>query len=487
MRKYIFLAFLFTAVVISVSAESLNALLYSAKHGSSDAMNQLGAMYYTGNGAERNFDAAHYWWSRGAIMGNPKAMANLGVCYQFGRGARCDSVEAMRLYISAIAAGQTELLKQRSNNVASNPFDAMLTATCQLKGVGTEADPVKAIESFTAAANLGSIDGMRGAGETYLALGDRNKALEYLKKAADKSDDRAAYLAGDIMIKSGSGTDKGIAYLRRAAENGNTSAQDALGQALIKGGGVRQNTSEGLSWLRKSAQGGCAKGMWDYANALLDSDFDSALFWFGEAAQAGYMDEFKQLANSLNGSSDFRNYLEGMRLYLVNGDYDKASAFFKKVEKNRKEGRLMKAIVMADEANPEANPKKAVAELQKLASAYPKAAVVLSQLYAEGRGVKKSYSKALSTLRSAANNGYGPAQDALASLYFTEEGPSYYRQAAELYTKAEHQRALSAKGKENLKQIYSSNFPVEPETYNALIDYRPSDEHVKALLSGKID
>lgn len=487
MRKYIFLAFLFSVVGLSVCAENLNSLLYSAKHGSSDAMNQLGAIYYTGNGAERDFDAAHYWWSRGALMGNPKAIANLGVCYQFGRGAKCDSVEAMRLYISAIAAGQTELLKQRSNNVASNPFDAMLTATCQLKGVGTQADPVKAIESYVAAAKLGSVDGMRGAGETYLELGDRNKALEYLKKAADKGDDRAAYLAGDLMMKNVSTADKGIDYIRKAAENGNPMAQDALGQALITGTGVRQNIPDGMSWLRKSAQGGYARGMWDYANALLSTDYDTALFWFAEAAQAGYMDEFKQLANSLNGSSDFRNYLEGMRQYLVNGDYDKASAFFKKVEKQRKEGRLMKAIVMADESNPDANPKKAAAELQKLTSAFPKAAVVLSQLYANGRGVKKSYSKALSTLRSAANNGYGPAQDALASLYFTEEGPSYYRQAAELFTKAEAQRALSAKGKENLKQIYSNNYPVSAEEYNALVEYLPYDGHVKALLSGKID
>ena len=470
-----------------VYAESLNSALYSAQHGSSDAMNQLGVMYYTGNGADRDFDAAHYWWSQGSLSGNPKAIANLGVCYQFGRGAERDSVEAMRLYISAIAAGQSELLKQRSKNVATNPFDAMLTATCQLKGVGTAADPVKAIESYAAAAKLGSVDGMRGAGETYLALGDMTKALQYLDWAADKGDALSTYLAGDIMLKKPVTQAKGIEYIRRAAEDGVPMAEAAYGQALYTGNGIKQNTAEGLAWLKKSALAGCGQGMWDYANALLDTDYDTALFWFGEAARIGYMDDFKQLANSLDGSSDFRNYLEGMRQYLVNKDYDKATAFFKKVEKHRKEGQLMKAIVMADGDNPDANPKKALSELQKVAAAYPKAAVVLSQLYLDGRGVKKSYSKALSTLRSAANNGYGPAQDALATLYYGEDGQRSYNQVEDLYAKAVAQRALSSQGKENLLQIYRDNPEIEAEALNSLVLYTPADGHIEALLTGNAD
>ena len=59
-----------------------------------------------------------------------KAIANMGLCYQLGRGIKQDSVMAVKLYKESIKAGNAELVKQREENVAKNKsaFDINLLA-----------------------------------------------------------------------------------------------------------------------------------------------------------------------------------------------------------------------------------------------------------------------------------------------------------------------------------------------------------------------
>lgn len=471
------------------SADDLDTQLYGARKGMSSAMNQLGIMYYTGHGgAQRDFSAAYYWWKEGALKQNPKAIANLGVCYQFGRGVARDSVEAMRLYMTAIADGQTELLRQRSANVSTNAFDAVLTGLCLQRGVGGTFDPVKAAESFASAAAMGSVDGMREAGFSYLLLADgkpyyESNALEWFKRAADRGDAVSARMAGKILLgQYGMAPDKVQAkgYLRRAAEGGDVEAQGLLGKLIYEGSVNRSDRKTAMQLMREAAQGGSGEAMWHYGGALLTEDCDEGLFWLSQAAQAGYADEFRAFANTLAEGDPVRDYMEGVRAAAVYGDAATAIDYFRRAEKGgSKEAGAMAAYLQV--VNGE-NVKKAVKQLQKLAPANPLAATLLARLNFEGVGVKKNLTKGVSLLRTAANDGYAPAMDALAGMYYDGFGvDADRRQAIGLYERAYAARRLSAEGRDRLIEYYSG--AGDTAKADAVAAYAPTRDSVKRLLA----
>lgn len=485
MRKNI-LAILCTLSVSSLMGQNLNTVLNNAKRGLPSAMNQLGVWYYTGNNVEKDYSKAYYWWSRGALMQNPKSIANLGVCYQFGRGVERDSVEAVRLYAAAIAAGQDELLKQRMANVPTNAFDAMLSGYCLEKGIGIDRDLSHAAECYESAAALGSVDGMAAAGAAFLEMSDPAKAFRYLNGAASKGDVRSQYLAGK-MLTGGMGIaadkPKALALLRKSAAAGNAGAQNQLGMMSLNGDGVYANTGEAMKWLKMSARNGSGEGMWNYARALMDTgDFDGALFWYANASQAGYLDNFKQMANSLPDDSPFSNYIRGMMAYRIDGDLDLADDYFKKVEKAKiADGKVMRAIILADPRNPKRNPDKAARNLEPLAAASPVAATALAGILLEDG---EDGHKVISLLRQASDADYGAAYNMLGDLYFTGQGTNIDRQgAAALYKKAFAARALGEDGRNRLLALHNEGVAVDKATARAIERYIPAD-NITPLLRG---
>lgn len=490
MRKTIFTILCMLSAMPSLTGQNFNAVLQSAKRGLPSAMNQLGVWYYTGNNVEKDYSKAYYWWKEGALAQNPKAIANLGVCYQFGRGTRRDSTEAVRLYVAAIAAGQDELLRQRMANTSANAFDAMLSGYCLEKGIGTQQDMGQAADCYASAAKMGSVDGMTRAGKAFLSLSDPKRAFTYLSDAASRGDSEAQYLTGKMLMGDmGVTADKprALGLLRKAAQGGNAAAQNMLGMMSLKGDGVYADKAEAMKWLGMSAARGNGEGMWNYANALMDAgDLDRALFWFANAAQAGYLDDFKNMANGLPADSPFGTYLRGMIAYKVNGDYSLATNLFKKVEKEKiDEGKVMRAIVEADPLNPKRNPSAAAKTLESLAPKNVHAATALAQMLLDGNGVSRSNAKALTLLRKAADAGYGPAADMLGDMYFTGTGTGIDRQgAAELYKKAFAARCLGKDGRRRLLVLHSEGVSVDGGTARALEAYIPSDV-VLPLLQGK--
>lgn len=472
----------------AVTAQNVNAVLQNARRGHSSAMNQLGVWYYTGNNVEKDYSNAYYWWSRGALKQNPKAIANLGVCYQYGRGVARDSMEAMRLYVAAIAAGQDELLKQRMANISTNAFDAMLSGYCLERGIGTAQDMSRATECYESAAALGSTDGMTAAGNAWLSLSDPYKAFRYFNEASSKGDDHAQYMAGKMLLgQMGIAADKpkALALLRKSANAGNAGAQNQLGLMSLKGDGVYANASEALKWLKMSARNGLGEGMWNYATVLMDAgDFDGALFWFANASQAGYLDDFKQMANSLPEDSPFGNYLRGMMAYRIDGDLDLADDYFKKVEKEKiTDGKVMRAIILADPRNPKPNANKAVKILEPIAASSPHAATALARIMLDSRG--SANAKVVSLLRTASDADYGEAANMLGDIFFTGNGTSIDRQgAAVLYKKALAARALGEDGRRRMLALHDEGVSVNQATARALQAYIPTD-NILPLLQGK--
>ena len=66
--------------------------------GNTDAMNDLGALYYDGRGCEQNFKNAVYYYDMAAKLGNRQAQENLGYCYYYGRNVPVDYEKAFHYF-----------------------------------------------------------------------------------------------------------------------------------------------------------------------------------------------------------------------------------------------------------------------------------------------------------------------------------------------------------------------------------------------------
>lgn len=66
--------------------------------GDTDAMNDLGALYYDGRGCEQDFTKAVYYYDMAAKLGNRQAQENLGYCYYYGRNVPVDYEKAFHYF-----------------------------------------------------------------------------------------------------------------------------------------------------------------------------------------------------------------------------------------------------------------------------------------------------------------------------------------------------------------------------------------------------
>ncbi len=455
--------------------DSLNVIMDKAKAGDPSAMNEVGTWYYTGKHVAQDYAQAYEWWKRASLKSDVRAIANLGMCYQLGRGVERDSADAVRLYEKSIKDGNSALLSQRTENAARSAFDAMLAGDCHENGIGVSKDYVKAAGLYAQAAARGSVVGMRQAGMCYLNAKDNAKALQYFEKAASKGDLPSEYWAGKMLLGGMNvppNKQQAVVYLLKAAEGGMAAAQTEMGTLYAEGNGVTKNLAQAAEWHRKSAVQGNPRGMWNYGNALKDGagvakDYDQALFWMSEAAPQGYQRAFKKMMARLDsvGNDPFLSYVRGMKLYLVDGKMKEATEQFKKVEKARiPEGKIMQMVVLASKRNDRPNAKKAAQELEKLAGNDAEAAFYLATLYETGNGVGQDMTKAVELYRKAADMGYGKAQSYLADIYYEGRGVDKdLVTAVALYQKAQETRQLSQNGATRLAECYDNGLAGLPK------------------------
>lgn len=83
-------------------------LLRLANIGDAKAMLELGVLYGTGDGVEKDEYKAVEWFHKAAILGNAAAQLNLGIAYERGMGAQLDLNEAIKWYEEAAKNGSTK-------------------------------------------------------------------------------------------------------------------------------------------------------------------------------------------------------------------------------------------------------------------------------------------------------------------------------------------------------------------------------------------
>lgn len=138
------------------------------------ALNELGEMYFYGNGIWQDEFKAYNLWLKAASLGDAAAQRRVGVCHEVGAGCSKDSGEMFRWYKSAAEKG--------------DPVAQFKLGDCYQNGRGTDADIKEAFVWFEKAAQNGQADGqMRYAGLLLRNIDGTaryREGLDWLEKSA---------------------------------------------------------------------------------------------------------------------------------------------------------------------------------------------------------------------------------------------------------------------------------------------------------------
>jgi TPR repeat protein len=185
----------------------------AAEAGQLFALNDLGDLYYSGEGVPQDYQQAFVWYSKGALAGNIFAMANLAYLYEHGWGVNKDAGQACAWYQKAGAAGDQDSIR---NLKVLDPTSEPVVQ-----------DPVRTREWYQKAAEAGNGTAMYKLGQLYE---DGQRVIRDYRQAAE--------------------------WYRQAAENGVSEAMNDLGVLYTKGQGVPQDQVKAREWYQKAAAAG---------------------------------------------------------------------------------------------------------------------------------------------------------------------------------------------------------------------------------------
>lgn len=464
-----------------------------AEQGDAASQTILGFWYYNGfESIKQDYKQAVSWWDKAAKQNNADAIANLGYCYYRGQGVNPDSTYAFKLFESAASRGSANVIPMHHQlaKEQKSVFSALLLEDIYKKGIGTKKDMQKADEYLAMAASYGHMPSMSNYAMKLYNSDRYDLAAPWLAKLADNGDVEAS-LAYGLMLFEGKGVkqdkQKGISLLKKASEKGNYSAAANLGRIYFEGDGVKMDSLKAFQYLKKAAPyDRTLRAAWLLGQCYKDGvgtkqDYFLATQWIAESINDSKecslrIDKF--LADEKN--TPYKQYLQGLYKYQIDENFTEAEKYFKLVEKARvAEGTTMTGACLANLKNPKRNVKKAVSLFTKVLPDSPAANYQLSQIFANGDGVKKDTAKAIELLKNAADADIPEALCALGDRYMTGNGVSKdITKAAKLYLKAEAQHHLNTVSAKNLAKCYE--FRVA-----ALPDLDKADVRIKALNAQK--
>ena len=303
----------------------------------------------------------------------------------------------------------------------------------------------------------------------------------------------AAMLRRAIRLSERGKAAKAFRLLSRAAKAGIADAEYRVAQSYLAGSGVPPSRVEGARWLQRAATHGsvdaqlmlstlCINGLISLPSgdasdsgfraeslfaedAPTDPNFDVALKWSRQAAQAGSSQGQALLAFVLtNGPESMRDLEEAQRWYKQS-----ASAGFP-------EGCLGYALSLARQSTDEETLHRVAGLVRQAAEAeIPTAIYLLGVLSEQGAGTKRDPIIAVELFRHAAERGHRSAQVrwglALIEGWHVEKDPatgeSWLRRAA---------LAGDPEAAALLGDVYARNGPLPPNYTEAAIWYRRAAE-----------
>ncbi|MBO4473660.1 MAG: sel1 repeat family protein [Clostridiales bacterium] len=261
------------------SQDTLKALEYYDKASQSRdwyervfALNGIGRVYRNGpSGIQQDYAEAMKWTLKAADEGYPSALNNVGTLYYYGQGVELDYKEAAEWFVKAADAGYGS--------------SCATLAYMYEHGMGVTEDPAKAFEWSLRGAECGNVDCVFDAGY-YLKNGigtqeDYGKAMEYFLIAARENYARAYGHIGD-MYSRGMGVNEDIAtaleYWRKGCDLWDSSCAADLGWAYMYGKGVDVDYETALDYFALAIYCSSYDGYQtsaDYAGERIDEMVDA--------------------------------------------------------------------------------------------------------------------------------------------------------------------------------------------------------------------
>ncbi len=219
---------------------------------------RIGKLYAFGYGVEQDYGQAAKWYEKAVSEDNPFAAYALGSLYRRGQGVEQNHEKAYELY--CMAAEHSE----KPNAYAAYELGRM----CK-DGIGTAPDKA-ASEAWYRRAYQGflMIEQNMADDKLYYRLGQMNlngigtavnlpKAKQYFEKAANLDNPDALYGLGKLFLRKDSESydpGKAVDCLLEAAQKGHGYAAYTLGKLFLKGDEVPKNVDYALRWLEKAVE-----------------------------------------------------------------------------------------------------------------------------------------------------------------------------------------------------------------------------------------
>ncbi len=217
---------------------------------------RIGKLFSFGYGVEQDDAKAASWYEKAVAENNPFAAYALGSSYRKGRGVEADNEKAYSLY--RMAADHTE----KPNAYAAYELGRM----CK-DGLGTVSDKA-ASDNWYRRAYQGflSLEQSMADDKLYYRLGQMNlagtgtncnvlRAKQYFEKAVALDNIDALYGLGKLYLKKDAedyDPQKAVSCLIEAAKHGHDYAQYTLGRLYLRGEDVPKNISYAMRWLEEA-------------------------------------------------------------------------------------------------------------------------------------------------------------------------------------------------------------------------------------------
>jgi len=101
----------------------------AAEQGDTQAQNNLGSLYYKGEGVTQDYKEAVKWYTKSAEQGNAQAQRILAVCYEKGTGVAKDEKEALKWSEKAKAENKRRRVVTRDEETIDDSTPAMAIAS----------------------------------------------------------------------------------------------------------------------------------------------------------------------------------------------------------------------------------------------------------------------------------------------------------------------------------------------------------------------
>lgn len=446
--------------------QALNLWTSFANAGDPKYQFYLAKMYQFGDGVAVDLEKTLYWYRKSSEQGYPPAQNNYALMYESGEGIRQDHIRALELMCVAAQAGfsvsqfnmgryyQYGIGVKADGILAESWYEMAIKqghtgamynlGVMYSQGVMAKQDVEFSTKLIKESAEKGLPPAIHDMGNIYFnGINDVDVSLEeaikWYKRGVESGVPESSYMLGIIHFDHKNkffDANKALEYMRAAADMGLIGAIQDLGNRYQYGDGVVKNLTESLKWFKKGSSLGDSISSFLVSYAYIkghgvEKDEKESFLWSIKAAEQGHVSSMVLVADG---------YLYG---YMINKDIIKAIKYLKDVvlvgDKEEKINAAKKlGWIYKKGDNIDVNMQEAArwfevsAELGDAESQNN-----LGLFYHNGQGVRKDIKVALYWYRMAANQGYGFAQNNLGIMYERGDGVDVdYKEAVYWFEKA---------------------------------------------------